>query len=52
MKKKEKKDVEKILKTLPPEILSTLGIVIAFVAIGILKKYAPFENRKNLTRKK
>ena len=46
--KKEKKELEKFLQNLPPEILSTLGIVIAFYCVGILKH---FLIRKNLTKK-
>jgi hypothetical protein len=47
MKKKEKKELEKFLKTLPPEIISTLGIVIGFTMIGILHYFAI---PKNLTK--
>jgi hypothetical protein len=45
----KEKEIEKFLKTVPPEILSTLGIVVAFYAVGILNH---FLIRKDLTKNK
>ena len=50
-KKADKKEIEKFLKTIPPEILSTLGIVVAFYAVGILNHFLIHKN-KDLTQKK
>jgi hypothetical protein len=49
MKKKEKKEIEKFVQNLPPEIATTLGIVLAFYVASMIKHFAL---RKNLTRKK
>lgn len=47
---KKEKELEKFLKTLPPEIVSTLGIVIAFSVANMIYHFAL--PRKNLTKTK
>jgi hypothetical protein len=49
MKKKEKKELEKFVQNLPPEIATTLGIVLAFYLVNMIRHFAlprKFDKRK------